>query len=114
MRTLNAHWWQHEKLIRHKSSKKATNLTLNSELLAEAKRLNINLSATMERALEKEVKQRLKSEWLEQNAEAINACNIPQGEAIAPIKKFLLSLFTSLVMVIWRLAFAIKSGSHSY
>ncbi|EKO3660588.1 type II toxin-antitoxin system CcdA family antitoxin [Vibrio metschnikovii] len=55
--------------------KKATNLTLNSELLAEAKRLNINLSATMEKALEKEVKQRLKTEWLEQNAEAINVCN---------------------------------------
>ncbi|WP_194436088.1 type II toxin-antitoxin system CcdA family antitoxin [Vibrio fluminensis] len=55
--------------------KKATNLSLNSELLAEAKRLNINLSATMEKALEKEVKQQLKAEWLEQNAEAIEACN---------------------------------------
>jgi len=55
--------------------KKATNLSLNSELLAEAKRLNINLSATMEKALEKEVSQRLKAEWLEQNADAINACN---------------------------------------
>ena len=55
--------------------KKATNLSLNSELLAEAKRLNINLSATMEKALEKEVKQQLKVEWLEQNAEAIEACN---------------------------------------
>ncbi|EPB3091708.1 type II toxin-antitoxin system CcdA family antitoxin, partial [Vibrio vulnificus] len=44
--------------------KKATNLSLNSELLAEAKRLNINLSATMEKALEKEVSQRLKAEWL--------------------------------------------------
>ncbi|EGQ9502942.1 type II toxin-antitoxin system CcdA family antitoxin [Vibrio cholerae] len=55
--------------------KKATNLNLNSELLAEAKRLNINLSATMEKALEKEVSSRLKAEWLEQNAEAIEACN---------------------------------------
>ncbi|SON50992.1 type II toxin-antitoxin system CcdA family antitoxin [Vibrio tapetis] len=55
--------------------KKATNLSLNSELLAEAKRLKINLSATMEKALEKEVNQHLKAEWLEQNAEAINACN---------------------------------------
>ncbi|WP_421126912.1 type II toxin-antitoxin system CcdA family antitoxin [Vibrio cholerae] len=55
--------------------KKATNLSLNSELLAEAKRLNINLSATMEKALEKEVSSRLKAEWLEQNAEAIEACN---------------------------------------
>jgi antitoxin CcdA len=55
--------------------KKAVNLSLNSELLAEAKRLNINLSATMEKALEKEVKHLLKVEWLEHNAEAINACN---------------------------------------
>lgn len=55
--------------------KKATNLSLNSELLAEAKRLNINLSATMEKALENEVKHRLKAEWLEQNAQALNACN---------------------------------------
>ncbi|EMK6920175.1 type II toxin-antitoxin system CcdA family antitoxin [Vibrio cholerae] len=55
--------------------KKATNLSLNSELLAEAKRLNINLSATMEKALEKEVSSRLKAEWLEPNAEAIEACN---------------------------------------
>lgn len=55
--------------------KKAANLSLNSALLAEAKRLNINLSATMEKALEKEVTQRLKAEWLEQNADAISACN---------------------------------------
>lgn len=55
--------------------KKSANLSLNSELLAEAKRLNINLSATMEKALEKEVSQRLKAEWLEQNADAISACN---------------------------------------
>lgn len=55
--------------------KKATNLSLNSELLAEAKRLNINLSATMEKALEKEVASRLKAEWLAQNADSIQACN---------------------------------------
>ncbi len=55
--------------------KKATNLSLNSELLAEAKRLNINLSSTMEKALEKEISSRLKAEWLEQNAAAIQACN---------------------------------------
>ncbi len=55
--------------------KKPTNLSLNSELLAEAKRLNINLSATMEKALTKEVNERRKAEWLEQNATAIEACN---------------------------------------
>ena len=55
--------------------KKAANLSLNSELLAEAKRLNINLSATMEKALMKEVSQRLRAEWLEKNTEALDACN---------------------------------------
>ncbi|PID54895.1 MAG: plasmid maintenance protein CcdB [Gammaproteobacteria bacterium] len=60
---------------RAQAPKKAANLSLNSELLAEAKRLDINLSATMEKALEKEVRERRKTEWLEQNAEAINACN---------------------------------------
>ncbi|WP_413698776.1 type II toxin-antitoxin system CcdA family antitoxin [Psychromonas sp. KJ10-10] len=55
--------------------KKATNLSLNSKLLSEAKRLNINLSATMEKALEIEVTQRLKAEWLEKNTDAIKACN---------------------------------------
>lgn len=55
--------------------KKPTNLSLNSELLAEAKRLNINLSATMEKALTKEVSERRKAEWLEQNTAAIEACN---------------------------------------
>ncbi|MCG3767817.1 plasmid maintenance protein CcdB [Vibrio cincinnatiensis] len=55
--------------------KKATNLSLNSELLAEAKRLNINLSATMEQALVQEVSRRKQAEWIELNKDAINACN---------------------------------------
>ncbi len=55
--------------------RKAANLSLNSELLAEAKRLNINLSATMEKALEKEVRQRLRAEWLKENTDAIDVCN---------------------------------------
>ncbi|MFT5705341.1 MAG: antitoxin CcdA [Shewanella sp.] len=61
--------------LNKQAPKKAANLSLNSSLLAEAKRLNINLSATLEKALEKEVTQRLKSEWLEQNSDAIEACN---------------------------------------
>lgn len=55
--------------------KKATNLSINSELLAQAKRLNINLSATMEKALAEEVAARLQAEWLKQNADAMQACN---------------------------------------
>ena len=55
--------------------KKATNLSLNSELLAEAKRLNINLSKKKKKALVQEVHERKKAEWLKQNVEAISACN---------------------------------------
>ncbi|MDP5036990.1 MAG: type II toxin-antitoxin system CcdA family antitoxin [Alishewanella sp.] len=36
-------------MLSAKAPKKATNLCLNSELLTEAKRLDINLSATMEK-----------------------------------------------------------------
>jgi post-segregation antitoxin (ccd killing protein) len=56
--------------------KKATKLSLNSELLAEAKRLNINLSATMEKALEKEVAARLKAEWLAAR-NRVRSCFLP-------------------------------------
>ncbi|MDX8394837.1 MAG: type II toxin-antitoxin system CcdA family antitoxin [Mariprofundaceae bacterium] len=55
--------------------KKAANLSLNSDLLAEAKHLKINLSATMEKALIKEVRLLKRKQWLEENQEAIQACN---------------------------------------
>jgi antitoxin CcdA len=58
-----------------KTTKKAANLSLSTELLAEAKRLNINLSATMEKALEQEVSKKLKEEWVKNNTEAVDACN---------------------------------------
>ncbi len=51
--------------------KKPTNLSLNSDLLAEAKRLNINLSATLEKALI----ERKRAKWIQDNASAIQACN---------------------------------------
>jgi len=55
--------------------KKATNLSINKELLAEARSLNINLSATLEHALTEKVRQEKRKQWLESNREAINACN---------------------------------------
>jgi antitoxin CcdA len=55
--------------------KKATNLSVNSSLLAEAKSLKVNLSATLERALEVEVRQSKRQEWLAKNKQAIQNCN---------------------------------------
>lgn len=55
--------------------KRATNVSINQGLLEEAKALDINLSATLERALEAEVRARKREKWLEENREAIAAYN---------------------------------------
>lgn len=56
-------------------AKRAANLSVNAELLEQAKALDINLSATLERALEAEVRARKREQWLEENREAIQGYN---------------------------------------
>ena len=55
--------------------KKPTNLSLNSDLLAKARALNVNLSATLEQALRHELAQAEASKWAEDNKAAIKAYN---------------------------------------
>ena len=55
--------------------KKATNLSINSSLLTKAKMLELNLSATLERALSDELRKAERAQWLEQNKKAIAAAN---------------------------------------
>lgn len=55
--------------------KRAANLSINAALLDQAKALDINLSATFERALEGEVRARERAQWLAENREAIQAYN---------------------------------------
>lgn len=55
--------------------KKATNLSINSDLLIRAKELDINLSAALEQALAQLLKQRQQEQWLTENREAIAAYN---------------------------------------
>ena len=57
------------------NTKRAVNLSVNAELLDQAKSLDINLSATLERALEAEVRSRKRELWLAENREAITAYN---------------------------------------
>lgn len=59
----------------HQAPKKATNVSINSSLLAKAKKLELNLSATLERALAVEVQKAERAQWLEQNRKAIAAAN---------------------------------------
>lgn len=55
--------------------KKAANLSINSDLLHKTRELNINLSATLERALKEELSKREAQKWVEENRAAIKAYN---------------------------------------
>ena len=56
-----------------KAPKKATNLSINADLLRKAKAMDINLSATLEQALLEALKKRLREQWLLENRTAIAA-----------------------------------------
>ncbi|MDT8429077.1 MAG: type II toxin-antitoxin system CcdA family antitoxin [Pseudomonadales bacterium] len=55
--------------------KKPTNVSINSDLLAKARGLNINLSATLERALVEQLRIEQRAQWLRENADSIQAYN---------------------------------------
>jgi antitoxin CcdA len=56
-------------------SKKAVNVSISADLLQAARDNEINLSATLEKAVEHELRQFHKSEWLEKNKDAMQAYN---------------------------------------
>jgi antitoxin CcdA len=56
-------------------ARKPVNITVNSSLLAAARRLKINLSSTMEAALTEVVRQKEREAWLAENRTAIAAYN---------------------------------------
>lgn len=55
--------------------KKAANLSVNSELLNQAKALHINLSATLERALTEAIRDKQRQQWLQDNRQSIEDYN---------------------------------------
>lgn len=55
--------------------KKATNLSINSDLLAKTRKLEINLSATLEQALQQRLAEQNIENWKQENAPAIKAYN---------------------------------------
>lgn len=56
-------------------AKKPTNLSLRADLLAEAKALDLNLSAELNSALAEIVRRKRAEQWLAENREAIDAYN---------------------------------------
>jgi antitoxin CcdA len=55
--------------------KKATNVTINSDLLQKAKSYKINISKNFEAYLAEVVRKREEQQWLEENKSAIDAFN---------------------------------------
>lgn len=55
--------------------KKAANLTVNRDLLRQAKELGINLSQALEEHLACLVAARRRQEWLDENRDAVEAYN---------------------------------------
>ena len=55
--------------------KKSANLSINADLLQQAKQLNINLSQTLEQHLAEIVRQAQRSQWLAENKGALDEYN---------------------------------------
>jgi len=58
-----------------KAPKKPTNVSINSDLLSQARSLKINLSATLESALIEIVNDKQRELWREENQQAIASYN---------------------------------------
>jgi antitoxin CcdA len=55
--------------------KKAANVSINSDLLREAKTLKINLSATLEHQLVHLIRQKRRAQWIKENRPALDDYN---------------------------------------
>ena len=60
--------------------KRPTNLCLNSDLLHQARALDINLSQVLEQALDAVVRKKRAEQWLQENREAITQYNLDVEE----------------------------------
>lgn len=58
-----------------KSTRKPTNLSLDSALLKEAKALGINVSRSAEAGITEAVKRHKRQKWLEENEQALASSN---------------------------------------
>ena len=75
-------------LVRKTAPKRATNVSLPTDLIEEARRLNINISQACEQGLEERVRKVLREAWLEENREAIQASNAWVEKNGLPLAKY--------------------------
>jgi antitoxin CcdA len=62
-------------LYNEKAPKRPTNLTINTDLLTQAKGMKINISSVLEVALANALKQKKREQWLQNNEDAITEYN---------------------------------------
>jgi len=62
-------------IYNHKAPKKSANLSINSDLLTQARQKNINLSKALEHRLVEMLLEEKRCQWKEKNKEAIDAYN---------------------------------------
>ena len=56
--------------------KRPTNVSINEDLLAQARDLGVNLSQTLEEGLKARLAEERRRRWLEDNKSAFDACNV--------------------------------------
>lgn len=62
-------------IFNQSAPKKSANLSINADLLQQAKQLNINLSQTLEQHLAEIIRQAQRSQWLAENKNALDEYN---------------------------------------
>lgn len=70
------------------AARKPTNVSLDKELLGEAKSLKINVSRAAEDGVRAAVKQAKEAQWLAENAEAIESSNKYVEEHGLPLARY--------------------------
>lgn len=70
------------------SPRKATNVSLDADLLAQARELNVNLSRAAADGISRAIKAECERRWLLENAEAIEASNDYVEKHGLPLERF--------------------------
>jgi antitoxin CcdA len=68
--------------------KRATNVSLPTDLIEEARRLKINISQACEKGLEQQVRQSRADKWREDNRDAIESSNAWVEKHGLPLAKY--------------------------
>jgi antitoxin CcdA len=68
--------------------RRPTNVSLDAELVEEARALDINISRACEEGLERAVREERRRRWIEENREAMEASNKWVAEHGLPLAKY--------------------------